>query len=162
MTLKRTFIFAAALILAAGPTLSNATDKKPAKEADDSQPGWSDSQLQQPTVESIDLNAYNAIRDEGLQHSHVMDYAGRARRRYWPPPHRLAQHGQSQRLDTRSAHQNGLRQRAPRRLGRVRHRLAATQHLGAHDRAGHFHFRCASHALVSLHKRNPQRARRSP
>src|ERR1700677_2032563 len=31
---------------------------------------------QQPTTESIDLNAYNAIREEGLQHSHVMDYAG--------------------------------------------------------------------------------------
>ncbi len=30
----------------------------------------------QPTTESIDLNAYNAIREEGLQHSHVMDYAG--------------------------------------------------------------------------------------
>src|ERR1700677_6752 len=30
---------------------------------------------QQPTTESIDLNAYNAIREEGLQHSHVMEYA---------------------------------------------------------------------------------------
>ena len=26
--------------------------------------------------ESVDLNMYNAIREEGLQHSHVMDYAG--------------------------------------------------------------------------------------
>jgi carboxypeptidase Q len=32
--------------------------------------------VQQPPTESIDLNAYNAIREEGLQHSHVMDYAG--------------------------------------------------------------------------------------
>src|ERR1700729_929706 len=32
--------------------------------------------VQQPTTESIDLNAYNAIREEGLQRSHVMDYAG--------------------------------------------------------------------------------------
>jgi carboxypeptidase Q len=32
--------------------------------------------IQQPTTESIDLNAYNSIREEGLQHSHVMDYAG--------------------------------------------------------------------------------------
>src|ERR1700677_518763 len=31
---------------------------------------------QQPGTESIDLNAYNAIREEGLQHSHVMDFAG--------------------------------------------------------------------------------------
>ncbi len=35
-----------------------------------------DAQMQQPSTESIDLNAYNAIREEGLQHSHVMDYAG--------------------------------------------------------------------------------------
>jgi hypothetical protein len=54
-------------MLAAGSALSNAADK-PA--------GWNDSQMQQPTTESIDLNAYNAIREEGLQHSHVMDYAG--------------------------------------------------------------------------------------
>ena len=40
------------------------------------QPGWNDAQMQQPATESIDLNAYNAIREEGLQHSHVMDYAG--------------------------------------------------------------------------------------
>jgi hypothetical protein len=32
--------------------------------------------VQQPTTESIDLNAYNAIREEGLQRSHIMDYAG--------------------------------------------------------------------------------------
>jgi carboxypeptidase Q len=32
--------------------------------------------VQQTTTDSIDLNAYNAIREEGLQHSHVMDYAG--------------------------------------------------------------------------------------
>jgi hypothetical protein len=32
--------------------------------------------VQQPTTESLDLNAYNAIREEGLQHSHIMDYAG--------------------------------------------------------------------------------------
>src|ERR1700733_2428144 len=32
--------------------------------------------MQQPTTESIDLNAYNAIRQEGLQHSHEMDFSG--------------------------------------------------------------------------------------
>ena len=40
------------------------------------QPGWNDSQVQQPATESLDLNAYNEIREEGLQRSHVMDYAG--------------------------------------------------------------------------------------
>src|SRR5277367_1781335 len=76
MTLKHTLAFAAALALAVGPAISNATDKKPAKAADEQPAGWNDLQLQQPAVESLDLNAYNAIREEGLQHSHVMDYAG--------------------------------------------------------------------------------------
>jgi carboxypeptidase Q len=76
MTLKHTLAVAAALMLAAGPSLSNATDKKSAKAADEQPAGWNDSQLQQPAVETLDLNAYNAIREEGLQHSHVMDYAG--------------------------------------------------------------------------------------
>ena len=56
MVLRRTLVFTAALVLAA--VGSHAAD------------------VQQPTTESIDLNAYNAIREEGLQHSHVMDYAG--------------------------------------------------------------------------------------
>src|SRR5277367_2624970 len=76
MTLKHTLAFTAALMLAVGPAISNATDKKPAKAADEQPAGWNDLQLQQPAVESLDLNAYNAIREEGLQHSHVMDYAG--------------------------------------------------------------------------------------
>ena len=53
---KHNLVFAAALVLAA--LGSHAAD------------------VQQPTTESIDLNAYNAIREEGLQRSHVMDYAG--------------------------------------------------------------------------------------
>ena len=59
--------FAAAFIIAAAG--SYAADKK-------SQSGWDDAQTQQPATEVLDLNAYNAIREEGLQHSHVMDYAG--------------------------------------------------------------------------------------
>ena len=66
--LKRGLVLAAAFLLATSG--SNAADKKP-------QAGWDDSQMQQqPGTESIDLNAYNAIREEGLQHSHVMDFAG--------------------------------------------------------------------------------------
>src|SRR5271154_2049167 len=76
MTLKHTLALVVALMLVVGPSLSNATDKKSAKAADEQPAGWNDSQLQQPSVESLDLNAYNAIREEGLQHSHVMDYAG--------------------------------------------------------------------------------------
>jgi hypothetical protein len=75
MALRRTLVFAAALILAAGAVGSNAADKKQSK-IPDLQTGWNEAQMQQPATESIDLNAYNAIREEGLQHSHVMDYAG--------------------------------------------------------------------------------------
>jgi carboxypeptidase Q len=64
---RRSLVLAAAFLLATSG--SNAADKNP-------QVGWDDSQMQQPGAESIDLNAYNAIREEGLQHSHVMDYAG--------------------------------------------------------------------------------------
>src|SRR5258708_23050403 len=76
MVLRRTLVLAAAVILAAGAVGSNAADKKQSKTPEPQQQGWNDSQMQQPTAESIDLNAYNAIREEGLQHSHVMDYAG--------------------------------------------------------------------------------------
>jgi carboxypeptidase Q len=56
VVLRHTLVFAAAVaLIVAG---SHAAD------------------MQQPTTESIDLNAYNSIREEGLQHSHVMDYAG--------------------------------------------------------------------------------------
>jgi carboxypeptidase Q len=72
----RALVFGAAVVLAAGSTLSNATDKKSAKAPEEQPAGWNDSQMQQPATESLDLNAYNAIREEGLQHSHVMDYAG--------------------------------------------------------------------------------------
>ena len=56
MVLKYTLVFTVALVLAA--VGSHAAD------------------VQQPSTESIDLNAYNAIREEGLQRSHIMDYAG--------------------------------------------------------------------------------------
>jgi hypothetical protein len=56
-------------------SLSYAADKKSDK-APAVEKGWSESQMQQPATESLDLNAYNEIREEGLEHSHVMDYAG--------------------------------------------------------------------------------------
>jgi carboxypeptidase Q len=73
--MKRILVFAVTILLAVGQTVSAATDKKSGG-AVETQAGWNDSQLQQPATESIDLNAFNAIREEGLQHSHVMDYAG--------------------------------------------------------------------------------------
>ncbi len=77
MFLRRALVFIAAITFAAGAVGSHAADKKQNKMPDSQQPGWTDAQmLRQPATESIDLNAYNAIREEGLQHSHVMDYAG--------------------------------------------------------------------------------------
>jgi peptidase M28-like protein len=77
MFLRRAIAFTAVIMLA-GAVGSNAADKKQSKIPDSQQqPGWNDAQMtRQPAIESIDLNAYNAIREEGLQHSHVMDYAG--------------------------------------------------------------------------------------
>ena len=76
MTLKRSLVLAAAAILAGGVTFSYANDKKNTKALAEEPAGWNDAQMQQPATESLDLNAYNLIREEGLQHSHVMDYAG--------------------------------------------------------------------------------------
>ena len=75
MLFRRTVALAAAALLAAGPSFSNENDKKSAKPAEASA-GWTESQMDQPATESLDLGMYNAIRDEGLEHSHVMDYAG--------------------------------------------------------------------------------------
>ena len=76
MFLRRAMVFTAAIMLA-GTVGSHAADKKQSKVPDSQQPGWNDAEMmRQPATESIDLNAYNAIREEGLQHSHVMDYAG--------------------------------------------------------------------------------------
>ncbi len=76
MFLERALVFAAAIMLAVGPSLRNAKDQKSPKRTEEQQAGWNDSEMVQPVTESLDLNAYSAIREEGLQHSHVMDYAG--------------------------------------------------------------------------------------
>jgi hypothetical protein len=76
MAIRGILLLTTAAIIVAGASLSNANDKKPTKSAEEQSAGWNDSQMQQPTTESIDLNAYNAIREEELQHSHVLDYAG--------------------------------------------------------------------------------------
>src|SRR5271156_2282800 len=75
MTLKRILVFVAATMLAGGVSFSYANDKKNAKSTEEAA-GWNDAEMAQPATETIDLNAYNLIREEGLQHSHVMDYAG--------------------------------------------------------------------------------------
>jgi peptidase M28-like protein len=76
MTMKRILLLVCAATLLGGVTLSYANDKKADKKAEETAAGWNDAEMQQPAVEAIDLNAYNLIREEGLQHSHVMDFAG--------------------------------------------------------------------------------------
>ena len=49
-----------------------AADKPKVKAAEPETAAW---EQPQPAVEKIDYNAYMRIREEGLQHSHVMEYA---------------------------------------------------------------------------------------
>src|SRR5580658_5339448 len=49
-----------------------AADKSKTKSADGTVPSY---ETPQPATENIDLAMYQRIRDEGLQHSHVMEYA---------------------------------------------------------------------------------------
>jgi hypothetical protein len=66
----------------------------------------------QPATETLDLTAYQRIREEGLNHSHVMDFAYRADGRHRPAPHRLAQPQEGQRVDARHADQDRPGKRA--------------------------------------------------
>ena len=64
---------AAIITLCCGLTLF-AADKKPkdAKMDDSARPSY---EMPQPAVENLDLAMYQRIREEGLQHSHIMEYA---------------------------------------------------------------------------------------
>ena len=62
-------LLACAVLAPVFPVLS-ATEKKPARTASEVAP-WD---VPQPAVEPIDLTAYQRIREEGLLHSHVMEF----------------------------------------------------------------------------------------
>jgi carboxypeptidase Q len=66
MVRRASIALAAAFLF--GPVSGNAVDKR-------ADAGWNDA-MQQPPSETVDLNAYNQIREEGLEHSHVMELAG--------------------------------------------------------------------------------------
>jgi Peptidase family M28 len=68
----RIVIFALTLCLIS--VSSFAADKK-TKETTKEESGKPSYELQQPATESLDLTMYQRIRDEGLQHSHIMEYA---------------------------------------------------------------------------------------
>ena len=54
------------------PSVAADKKSKDSKPAETAKPSY---ELPQPTTETIDLVMYNRIRDEGLQHSHIMEYA---------------------------------------------------------------------------------------
>ena len=60
-----------ALLIAFALSLS-AADKSKTNSAGASQPSY---ELPQPQQETLDLNMYQRIREEGINHSHVMEYA---------------------------------------------------------------------------------------
>ena len=53
-------------------SLSAADKKKDAKADDAAKPSY---EMPQPAAENLDLTMYQRIREEGLEHSHIMDYA---------------------------------------------------------------------------------------
>ena len=70
MTLRTLRLFPAVLLAA---TLGHAADKQKAAAP---VPAATDPYAEvQPATETLDLNMYQRIRDEGLNHSHVMDFA---------------------------------------------------------------------------------------
>ena len=73
MHIRKSFLLAVSMlfILSASfaPASKNAKDKTT---TDSARPSY---ELPQPEKESIDLTAYQRIREEGLRHSHVMEYA---------------------------------------------------------------------------------------
>ena len=65
-------IAAVVLILLALPVLAAEKHKSGAAPAETAKPSY---ELSQPAKETIDYAMYQRIRDEGLRHSHVMEYA---------------------------------------------------------------------------------------
>ncbi|HEX4320981.1 MAG TPA: M20/M25/M40 family metallo-hydrolase [Acidobacteriaceae bacterium] len=66
-------LISAACLALATPYALNAADKSKTEKA---APAEVDPYAEvQPATETLDLNAYQRIRDEGLNHSHVMDFA---------------------------------------------------------------------------------------
>jgi len=72
MQAKNQWIVVTTILLCFAFSLSAADKKKDAKVEDSAKPSY---ELPQPAVENLDLNMYQKIREEGLEHSHVMEYA---------------------------------------------------------------------------------------
>src|SRR6202044_4042256 len=68
-------IVAAATMLVAGVAFSVFAADKDKKEAAPKETARPSYELPQPEKESLDLAMYQSIREEALQHSHIMEYA---------------------------------------------------------------------------------------
>jgi len=66
-----TFAFLLSLTFSA-PAADKKSPSKDAKPDDSAKPSY---ESPQPAAETLDLTMYQRIRDEGLQHSHIMEYA---------------------------------------------------------------------------------------
>ncbi|MGC2449206.1 MAG: M20/M25/M40 family metallo-hydrolase [Candidatus Sulfotelmatobacter sp.] len=69
---NRLFVVIAALFCFAFSLSAADKKNKDAKPDDAAKPSY---EMTQPTVENLDLNMYLRIRQEGLEHSHIMEYA---------------------------------------------------------------------------------------
>jgi carboxypeptidase Q len=68
---KAALLLLACAVLAPASSTLSAADKKPARATAAEAAPW---EAPQPAVEPIDLTAYQRIREEGLTHSHVMEF----------------------------------------------------------------------------------------
>jgi hypothetical protein len=69
---KRAFSTIAVVLCLTWSSYSADKKAKDTKSENASKPSY---ELPQPAVENVDLTMYQRIRDEGLQHSHIMEYA---------------------------------------------------------------------------------------
>ena len=129
MPMKTTFTISFALLLCFILPLSiSAADKnKKAAASDGDKPSY---EQPQPAKENLDYTMYQRIRDEGIAHSHVMEFASALVDGIGPRLTGSPNREQGQRVDSRPTDGDGVQQRASRRLGRVWHGLAAAQYVG--------------------------------
>jgi carboxypeptidase Q len=72
MSIAKSATSIVAVLLCLNLTLSAADKRSKETKAEESRPSY---ELPQPATESLDLDMYQRIREEGLEHSHIMEYA---------------------------------------------------------------------------------------
>ena len=117
--LNRTLRFVAATLFCAAVAAYAAEKPKP-KPAPPAPAAVDPYAEVQPATETLDLAMYQRIRDEGLNHSHVMEFATALMDGIGPRLTGVAQPEEGQRVDARHADQDRPGERAPGGLGRVR------------------------------------------